>query len=38
MIKPRRMRWAGHVAQIREKSKIKDVGGEGRMKETSRKP
>jgi hypothetical protein len=37
MIKSRRMRWAGHVAQWVEKDCIKDIGGKARRKETTRK-
>jgi hypothetical protein len=33
MIKSRRMRWAGHVAQMGEK----DIGGKARRKEINRK-
>jgi hypothetical protein len=35
-IKSRRMKWAGHVAQIRVECK-QDVGGKVRRKETTRK-
>jgi hypothetical protein len=33
LIKPRRMRWEGHVARMREKR----IGGKARGKETTRK-
>jgi hypothetical protein len=36
-IKSRRMRWAGHVARMREERIIQGFHGEARRKETTRK-
>jgi hypothetical protein len=36
MAKLRRMRWAGHVANLGEEECIQDFGGKGRRKETTR--
>jgi hypothetical protein len=37
MIKSRRMRSAGHIAQIEEEECMWDIGGKARRKETTRK-
>jgi hypothetical protein len=37
MIKSRRMRWMGHVAQMEKKKCIWNIGGKARRKETTRK-
>jgi hypothetical protein len=37
MIKSRRMRWAGHVARIREKRNTWDIVGKARRKEAINK-
>jgi hypothetical protein len=37
MTKSWRMKWAGHVAQMKEKRNALYIGGKGRRKETTRK-
>jgi hypothetical protein len=37
IIKSRSMRWAGHVARMREEECIQDIGEKARRKETIRK-
>jgi hypothetical protein len=34
MMKSRKMRWVGHVAQMGEKRNAQDIGGKARRRET----
>jgi hypothetical protein len=36
-VKPRRMRWTGHVAQMGEEKRIEGIDGKSRRKESTRK-
>jgi hypothetical protein len=37
MIKSRRIRWAGHVARMGRRGMNRDIGGEAKRKETTKK-